>query len=325
MGSNMNWLFLGFLSKQIYTYYGRSEVDDHYIRLLAIVIIAVQLVDAAAQGYAAYGSNSRAWGISGSGIGDVTEDFSSLTTLDVCLASVTTQWFFTWRIVTFAKAMDKWKAFSRLVSALVLLLSICATGCGLTVFVAGFVLTVYPTWWDPVLMLLNASMSMADILITGSMTGLLLNAKSQTTFGGTRGIVNRLIRLTLQTGLLTTFLALGGLIFVANGSGYYGILWAMLTKSYAISLFANLNARGSYQRTSHGPLGRSSFERIGAELGLSGQTLHLSPLKSSIPNQSVSSSVQDDGNYLESSNADHVSGTAFAGAGEGVIETSTSS
>jgi len=91
------------------------------------------------------------------------------------------------------------------------------------------------------------------------MTALLLRAKAQTRFGGTRDKVTRLIRLTLQTGLLTTLLALSGLGLMLAGLSYFDIFWIALTKSYAISLFANLNAR-SRQRTISGdnPVGLSN-------------------------------------------------------------------
>jgi len=323
MGANISWLFFGFLLKQIYTYCHRSNGDSLYFRHLVSVTIAIQFFDTAAFSYAAYGFGVQAWGITilNDAAAETTSVFSNLSLLDLSLASATTQWFFTWRILTFAKAAGKsrWRNFSKVTSVLILLLSICASACGVFLFVAAFFLEGHPKWWIPLLLLVNATMAVADILITVSMTGLLLHAKAQTRFGETRDIVTRFMRITLQTGLLTSFLALSGLALMAAELSYYAIFWEVLTKSYAVSLFANLNARGSHLRNpSHGSTGRGSFGRRGDHSGSnsSGLTLHLLPLKGVRQTQSVNSSIKDDGNSLELPKTSHASSGTFTSAGE---------
>jgi len=74
---------------------------------------------------------------------------------------------------------------------------------------------------------------------------LLLHAKASSHFAKTNDMLSRLIRIVLQTGLLTSVLALLvlPLIFRKALSGIYSLPWYILGKSYAISLLANLNAR----------------------------------------------------------------------------------
>jgi len=90
----------------------------------------------------------------------------------------------------------------------------------------------------------NVSSAVADVTITICMMTLLLHAKASSCFGEMRDLLSRLIRLTLQTGLLTSILALLVVpFFIRNLVGIYSIPWYILGKSYVISLLANLNAR----------------------------------------------------------------------------------
>jgi len=76
------------------------------------------------------------------------------------------------------------------------------------------------------------------------MMALLLHAKANSYFGETRDLLTRLIRIVLQTGLLTSALALLVLpLFFRNLIGIYALPWYILGKSEVISLLANLNAR----------------------------------------------------------------------------------
>jgi len=102
----------------------------------------------------------------------------------------------------------------------------------------------FPQWFLAVIVVWNVSSAVADIIITLCMMALLLHAKSSTYFGGTRDMLSRLIRVILQTGLLTSTLALLSMAFVLGSlDSVYAIPTYILGKSYVISLLANLNAR----------------------------------------------------------------------------------
>jgi len=76
------------------------------------------------------------------------------------------------------------------------------------------------------------------------MMALLLRAKTSSHFEETRDLLSRLIRVILETGLLTSILALlVPLLFFMKLNVIFGLPWYVLGKSEAISLLANLNAR----------------------------------------------------------------------------------
>jgi len=91
----------------------------------------------------------------------------------------------------------------------------------------------------------SVSAALADIVIVICMVIILRNAKSRAYFGETRDRISRLLRLTIQTGLLTTILALptGPVFLRAQDSSMYALPLFLLGKSYVISLLFNLNAR----------------------------------------------------------------------------------
>jgi len=245
MSSHASWFLSGFILKQIYTYCRRSKVrvDKLWLRLLVLGTIVIQIVDTAASVYAAYGLNARQWGIpTGFLIGPIIgEDIGIMA---VPLASSLTQIFYVWRIWTFSAAVGKnrLKILCRAASVLIVMLNICAAACGVFIFVESL-LPNSVSYWFIFLLAMNASVGAADILITVFMTILLSSARGQTNFRGTRGALSRISRITLQSGFLTTFLTVCAVILNGVGVGIYAIFWELSTKSYAITLFANLNAR----------------------------------------------------------------------------------
>jgi len=105
------------------------------------------------------------------------------------------------------------------------------------------------TTYKPVLVIWTVASALADLIITLCMMIILRHARASSFFGETRNIISRLLRLTIQTGLLTTTLAIPipPLVF-ANEIGIWSLTAFLIGKSYVISLLANLNER-SYRTT----------------------------------------------------------------------------
>jgi len=83
-----------------------------------------------------------------------------------------------------------------------------------------------------------------DIIITGSLTWYLQRNKSG--IKGTDDIVTRIIRLTVQTGMITTLWAILDLIVYLTEANSLHLLFNLpLAKIYTNSLMSNLNARRS--------------------------------------------------------------------------------
>lgn len=114
-------------------------------------------------------------------------------------------------------------------------------------FVEAFFHSIFPEWVGIALLLASASHAVADLLITVLMMMLLSRARAQSDFRRTNDAISRINRVALQSGVLTTIIAICALSAFAGGRDIYAIFWELGTKSYAISLFANLNARTQFR------------------------------------------------------------------------------
>jgi len=93
---------------------------------------------------------------------------------------------------------------------------------------------------------------LADICIATSLT--LHLQKHKTGFGATDDVLDRIIRLTVQTGTTTAICAFVHLtLYLADKTGIHLIFGVPLSKLYTNSLMSSLNARGSWKF----PLGSS--------------------------------------------------------------------
>jgi len=108
---------------------------------------------------------------------------------------------------------------------------------------------------DKLVLIWTIASAVADVAITLSMMTILMNAKSRSTIKETRNGISQLLRVTIQTGFLTSTLAIPiGPLYLSGTEGYE-LTWFPLGKCYLISLLANLNAR------SHHPTVRSALAR----------------------------------------------------------------
>ncbi|KAL1682349.1 hypothetical protein EV122DRAFT_259627 [Schizophyllum commune] len=109
-----------------------------------------------------------------------------------------------------------------------------------------------------------AASSLSDILITGSLVNHLRSHK--TGFRTTDTHVDRIIRLTVQTGLITSLWALADmLLYLLDPAGWHLMLNFALSKLYTNSLMSSLNSRKGWHysdsRTS-GASGQPSGQRM---------------------------------------------------------------
>jgi len=134
---------------------------------------------------------------------------------------------------------------TRLACAFIALVSVLSLCTGVTIGIVVPFLIETPRWLGIVEVTWNSASAVTDIAITISLTALFRHAKAGSSFGETRDLLSRLTRIVLQTGLLTSFLALLVLPLIFNNVvGIFALPWYILGESYVISLLANLNARG---------------------------------------------------------------------------------
>ncbi|KAI0049313.1 hypothetical protein FA95DRAFT_890094 [Auriscalpium vulgare] len=88
--------------------------------------------------------------------------------------------------------------------------------------------------------------AVADIMITFVLVFYL--KKKRTGFVATDDIINKIVRLTVQTGLLTALVAtIDVILFLASTSPTHLLFNLPLSKLYTNSLMSNLNARGGWE------------------------------------------------------------------------------
>ncbi|KAF7374100.1 hypothetical protein MSAN_00291100 [Mycena sanguinolenta] len=90
-----------------------------------------------------------------------------------------------------------------------------------------------------------AGSAVCDVLITIALTAVLWRRKKETKFSETSGILNRLIRLSIETGALTSITATVEVILWLGWEefNYHFTLFLMLGKMYSNVLMATLNCR----------------------------------------------------------------------------------
>ncbi|KAF5363958.1 hypothetical protein D9756_001040 [Leucocoprinus leucothites] len=90
----------------------------------------------------------------------------------------------------------------------------------------------------------------ADITITGSLAWHLVPDRRthKSGFKDTDRTVDRIIRITVQTGLLTSIVAIVNMVvFIVDPTGTHLIFNTPLSKLYSISLLSSLNSRGGWK------------------------------------------------------------------------------
>jgi hypothetical protein len=153
--------------------------------------------------------------------------------------STPVQWFFAGRIYKITK--------SYLIPGIVVALSLASSAGG---FITGIKIAVLKLFikkpelhWSALLWFLTSCV--ADLLITGTLVRSLSQRK--TGVGATDTMIDKLIRLTVKTGMITAICAIGDVaFFMALPHTGVNFLWDLtLSKLYTNCLMSNLNARSS--------------------------------------------------------------------------------
>jgi len=246
-GNSLAWLFLGFLAVQTYTYYTRSSNDHPVFKTLVYCSVLIATTETAAAAFVAYCLLVSGWG-NPLVLAEPSRAFTTLLGLQPLFdapPALFVQFFFTWRIWTFCMAVCRRKV-KLLVAAICIFLVITSVGS----FISGILLIVVqldtktPLSVTSTILVRVISIIVVDLIITTCMMVILFRAKNTSYFGETRDRISRLIRLTIQTGLLTTVLAIPiAPLFYFNQQGLVSLTCFFLGKSYVISVLANLNAR----------------------------------------------------------------------------------
>lgn len=300
-GNNIAWMFLGFVflqSHQYFTY--KQRKDTLFLRAFVGSVVLLTIVETVLEGYVGYRYLVGGWGDPQVLLGPPKPlPFQPVV---VALMGTLVQCFYAWRIRVFGSTLERplFAMASRLLSYLITLMSISALASSLAipiVFVRTDVQAVLlertrigTTAWTVI-------SAVCDITITVCMIGILQHAKSKTEFADTRDALSRLIRLSIQTGLLTSIFALGIIVvFLTEQSGnMHTFACYLLGKSYPMSLLANLNARAGSSSPSSNGFSTISFARRGKKKGTN--TLGLSTCGTSASSNTDQATTKPDASF----------------------------
>jgi len=235
-GGLFNWCLYGSLVVQFYIYYMTSASDRHATKTLVYGIFLIETVQSCLVAHDLYEAYAAEWGLA--------DAFEAVRFewLDVPLmtavVSTAVQLFYTWRIYILGHS----KILVVVLSSLAVTQGVAGIVVGAQTKLAKNFQEVQADTYDAVLLWHIAS-ALCDILITISM--MIFLSKSRTGFRRTDKILTGLMRVTLETGLITAAAAVVDLVlFLAlKHSNYYEIPAYILSKLYSNNLFVLINNR----------------------------------------------------------------------------------
>ncbi|KAJ7599314.1 hypothetical protein C8J56DRAFT_1093936 [Mycena floridula] len=187
-----------------------------------------------------------AWNAYGPGWGDVNTliiidwSWSALPALNGLLAAMA-QGFYIWRIQKLTKSF--WIPI--FISCVMLMQLVMAFYYGIVICIQGYGIDTVFSLTPEISVWLGGSAA-CDILITISLVYILSQKKETSRFQQTTGIINKLIRFSIETGAVTSVIALvEAIVFVTSGhkSNIYFVFFLILGELYSNMLMATLNWR----------------------------------------------------------------------------------
>jgi len=237
IGVFFNMILYGVLLCQMYFYFQTYKSDMIWIRILVLYIFLVETANTAIDMAMMFQPL-----ITGYGTAKAVANFPTLFLMEpiiIVMISTPIQCFFAWRIYKITKAY--W------IPAIIVFLSLASTTGG---FITGIKIAILKLFskkpelhWSALLWFLTSCV--ADLLITATLVRSL--SKRKTGFSLTDSLVDKLIRTTVETGMITAICAIGDVAcFMALPHTAINFVWDLaLTKLYANCLMSNLNARAN--------------------------------------------------------------------------------
>ncbi|ESK86404.1 hypothetical protein Moror_4955 [Moniliophthora roreri MCA 2997] len=236
LGNLLNWALFGALSVQVYLYYLAFPKDLPLPKIIVSVVFALEFLQTVLSTRDAFLYFGYGWGNMNilNEVGLFWFSIPIVTGIVSCIV----QLFFAWRIWIISC--------QRYVPIIIGLLSVCQVAAGVWTGVQSKIIQFWsdvqvkngtpPSVW-------LVSSTTCDVFITITMFYCL--STSRTGFRSTNAILVKFIRLTVETGLITSTLTVVDLaLFLSiKDTNYYLALSIMLSKLYSNSLLVLLNAR----------------------------------------------------------------------------------
>jgi hypothetical protein len=238
LGYQFNWGLYGVLATQLYTYHQAGFRDNRLIKSIVYGLFVVETLQLVMATHDSFHTLALGWGNLSDllGVWFTWFDLPFLTGL----TSATIQCFYAWRLYVLSKSY----VLAITIAAIALVQGAAAMAEGLQIFISQNVPGTQEDTFKTTAVWLGGT-ALCDIIICCGMFYFL--SKSRTGFRATDSMLNRLIRITIETGMATAVIAIIELtLFLTFKHNFYHVVPAfMLSKLYSNSFLVLLNSRKS--------------------------------------------------------------------------------
>ncbi|OCH88470.1 hypothetical protein OBBRIDRAFT_780090 [Obba rivulosa] len=238
LGMVINIMLYGIMITQIYLYHKVYKQDRPWLRCLVVVLFICDTLNSVFDLLAVYFPLVN-------NFGDISalQDAPWVAAMDPIMTAtiaLLVQLFYAWRVKTLTHNIP--------VFIFICFCSICSWCGGAGTTIALHIVPEYAQLqrFEVIVIIWLAFATLADIAIAATLV--LYLRRRRTGFTQTDHVVNRIIRLTVQTGLITTVFTITDVIlFVVSPTGLHLIFNLSLSKLYSNSLMSSLNSRAAWQ------------------------------------------------------------------------------
>jgi len=238
IGCMFNVCLFGVMITQVYLYFNTYKTDRRWMKCLVLFIFLADTVNAVFDLVYVYNSLVVHFGEL-KAISTATWVFSTDPAM-TGIISTAVQLFFAWRVRVITNS--NWFCAPIIFFAFAGLLG----GIGTAIAVSMYPIFTQFVQFKVIVIIWLVASAVADVFIACILTYHL--RKHKTGFQATDDIVNRIIRVTVQTGAVTALCATMDLIFyLVDTSGNHLIFNIPLSKLYTNSMMSSLNSRGGWK------------------------------------------------------------------------------
>lgn len=243
LGYQFNWGLYGVLSTQLYTYHQAGFQDNRLIKSIVYGLFVLETLQLIMATHDSFHTLALGWG----NVEDLLDVWLSWFDLPVLtgITSATIQCFYAWRLYILSKSL----VLAITIAAIALVQGSAAMAEGIQIYISQNVPGTQDDTFKTTAVWLGGT-ALCDIIICCAMFYFL--SKSRTGFRATDSLLNKLIRITIETGMLTAIIAIIELtLFLTFKHNFYHVVPAfMLSKLYSNSFLVLLNSRKSTSKQS---------------------------------------------------------------------------
>lgn len=279
LGYQFNWGLYGVLATQLYTYHQAGFRDTRLIKFIVYGLFVVETLQLVMATRDSFHTLALGWG----NVPDLLNVWFSWFDLPFLtgLTSATIQCFYAWRLYILSKSY----VLAITITAIALVQGSAAMAEGIQIFISQNVPGTQEDTFKTTAVWLGGT-ALCDIIICCAMFYSL--SKSRTGFRATDSTLNKLIRITIETGMASAVIAIVELaLFMTFKHNFYHVVPAfMLSKLYSNSFLVLLNSRNSSQRST------TSASRSFSEFAVSRETNSTGTMKIGLPHRSSSDNIR---------------------------------